>query len=206
MKIKNKNILRALVAVVLSACAILLSVWTVMTEQADVNLAVSAGKSSATAHVTQFDTYSNGVLQGTFNNYVSDYGGMFRSYGTATFRNNILSLNRLRVGDRVDFAVGFSDTSSVPSQYRVVMECVNDHYMLYEGLEISIRSQNIPSKDYVCDYVDDVPQIVATDWVKLPQDKKTDTVFVTVKLPESADKYNGCGTQISFSVQVIPCV
>ncbi|MBO5224055.1 MAG: hypothetical protein J6C23_06065 [Clostridia bacterium] len=204
MTARSGKILRAIVAVLLSACAVGLSVWTVLTEKANVNLAISAGKTSAYARVVQFDTYSNGVMQGSFQNYVSEFGGTFRSNGTATFRNNILSLNRLREGDRVDFAVDLTDKSSIDMQYRVVFECVSDYYGLYRGLEITVGSNVIPRSQFQCVYDGDVPAKVVTDWVSMPSNKKSDYVFISVQLPAHNSQYNGYGTQISVTVQVVP--
>lgn len=204
MSEKSKKILRAFIAVVLGLCAVLLSVWTVMTEKADVNLVVSAGKTDAVARVTQFKTYSKGVSQGSFQNYVSEFGGVFGSDGTATFRDNVLSLNRLRVDDRVDFVVDFTDKSDVEMQYRVVLECKNDYYGLYDGLEVSISSNVIPKSTYACSYDGEHPKNVESDWVTLSPGKKTDKIYVSVKLPIDNAEYSGYGTQISVAVQVIP--
>lgn len=206
MSEKSQKILRAFVAVVLGLCAVFMSVWTVVTEKADVNLVVSAGKTDAVARVTQFKTYSKGVSQGSFQNYVSEFGGVFGSYGTATFRDNVLSLNRLRVEDRVDFVIDFSDKSDVEMQYRVVLECKSDYYGLYEGLEISISSNSISKTTYACSYEGESPKNVESDWVALASGKKTDKIYVSVKLPIDNAEYSGYGTQISVAVQVIPLI
>ncbi len=205
MTVNSEKILRALIAVLLSTCAFLLSIWAVMTEKADVNLVINAGNTNAVAKIVQFDTYSNGVVQPTFENYVGEYGGMFGSYGVSTFSNNILSLNRLRVGDRVDFAVDFTNKGNADMQYRVVFECYDDQYGLYEGLKFNVSSNVInPKAEFVGSYVDDVPTKLVTDWFVLPQNKKTDRIYVSVELPEECSAYNGRGTRVSFAIQVIP--
>ncbi len=204
MTVKSQKVLRALVAVVLSFCAVLLSLWAVITEEADANLAINVGKTSSIARVNRFYTYSGGVMQDSFENYVSEHGGRFGSYGTATLRENILSLNRLRVDDRVDFVVDFTDTSSVDIKYRVVLECVNDYYGLFDGLEVKIGSNYINATEYECSYIEDEPAIIESEWATLPNNINSDRISITIKLPEVSAQYSGYGTQISVAVQVVP--
>ena len=202
----KKNIgifLRALVSILLCVCVAILSLCAVSTEEADVNLALAAGDVQAIARVTRFRTYSNGVAQGEFDNYVSEFGGKFSTYGTATFRNNILSLNRLKVEDRVDFQVAFSQSSDSKTQYRLVLECTNDKYMLYEGLVVTVRSDNLEKREYECNYDATNPDVVATDWLSFEDGNGDDVFYISVRLPEGAEEFEGCGTQISVSVQVV---
>ncbi|MBE5731805.1 MAG: hypothetical protein E7353_02115 [Clostridiales bacterium] len=204
MKEKNQNILRALIAVALSLCVALLSVWAVVTEKADINLAINVGKASSFARVTRFNTYSNGKVQDSFDNYVSEFGGRFGEYGTATLRENILSLNRLRVDDRVDFVIEFTDKSSVDIQYRVVLECANDYYGMYEGLKVKVGSNYLDTTEYECSYIDGQPAPIESEWAMFPKGRDFDRIFVTVMLPQEGSAYSGRGTQLSVSVHVIP--
>jgi hypothetical protein len=200
---KADVIFRALVSIVLCVCVALLSLLAVSTEKASVNLALTAGDVHATAKVTSFRTYSSGVAQGDFDNYVSEYGGKFGSYGTATFRNNILSLNRLKVGDRVDFQVAFSQSNAQKTQYRLVLECINDKYLLYEGLTVTVRSNAMERKEFSCDYDGTNPYAVMTDWLTAEDGKVDDVFFISVSLPAESSQFEGCGTQMSVSVQVV---
>jgi hypothetical protein len=204
MKETTQKVLRALIAVALSLCAVLLSMWAVTTEKADINLVINAGKTSSCARVTRFNTYSNGKIQDSFDNYVSEFGGRFGGYGTATLRENILSLNRLRVDDRVDFVIEFTDKSSIDVQYRIVLESANDYYGLYEGLKIKVGSNNIASTEYECSYKDNKPVSIESEWATLPKNKKTDRIFVSIILPQEGYEYSGHGTQIAISIHVIP--
>lgn len=204
MTAKFGKILRALIGVLLCACVIVPAVCAVAMGKADVNLVLNAGKTSAVARVVRFNTYSNGVMQGSFQNYVSEFGGTFGAYGTATFRNNIISLNRLREGDRVDFVLDFADKSRVKTKYRVVFECTNDYYELYDGLQISVQSNVITKTVYDCSYDNGMPKNVSTDWFELSSGSKHDYIVVSVTLPASSSGYSGRGTQISVSVQVVP--
>ena len=201
---KNLGIfLRAIASIMLCICVAILSLCAVSTEKADANLALAAGDVQANARVTRFRTYSNGVAQGEFENYVSEFGGKFGTYGTATFRNNILSLNRLNVEDRVDFQVAFSLSSDSKTQYRLVLECTNDKYMLYDGLVVTVRSDNLEKTEYACNYGETSPDVVATDWLSMENGNGDDVFYISVRLPQGAEEFEGRGTQISVSVQVV---
>ena len=194
---------RALISIVLSICVALLSFWATNTETAGTNFALTAGGVQATAKIVSFGTFSNGIRQGEFDNYSSDFGGKFGEYGSATIRSNILSLNRLKVGDRVDFSVGFTQKNASKTQYRFVLECIDDKYLLYGGLKITVRSQYIPTTDFYCSYDGENPMSVITDWVALPDNVTEDIVRVSVSLPTSSAEYAGRGTQVSVCIQVV---
>ena len=194
---------RALISIVLCICVALLSFWATNTETAGTNFALTAGGIQASAKIVGFGTFSNGIRQGEFENYSSDFGGKFGEYGSATIRSNILSLNRLKVGDRVDFSVGFTQKSASKTQYRFVLECINDKYLLYGGLKVTVRSSYIPSTEFTCTYDGENPMAVISDWVSFPDGVTEDTVRVSISLPASSAEYAGCGTQVSVCIQVV---
>lgn len=201
MSEKLQKILRALVVVILGVCAVLLSNWAVAIEKADVNLVMSSGQTSAIARVSKLETFRNGVKQSSFQTHVDQIGGKLGDTGTATFRNNVLSINKMAQGDKIDLVVDFSNYSSANVRYRLVFECKNDLYGLYRGLKISVRSSVMQKTEHQCSYDKDLPLDVVTDWAELSSGKTQDKIFVSLTLP--SDQYNGYGTQISLAVQVI---
>lgn len=162
---KKKSILSSIVTIALCLCLVAGSTFALFTSEAQVNVAVTAGKVNVEAYLDNFKTYSM--------DDPTTVNGVFDNGGTATYANGTLTLDNVTPGDEVKFDVNIVNNGNVDVQYRL--------RMIDEGdlSDVLIAHVHIPGT--IVD-VTLTPKEQNTVWMDLPEDGVE--FAVDVKLPE----------------------
>ena len=155
---KKKVLLSSILTIALCLCLIAGSTFALFTSKSENNIAVTAAKVEMTADLVNFTLASvrpatvaeiRAAADGQDITIIEDeFGGQyvyadrtddtFANGGTATFKDAVLTLDRITPGDKVSFDVVGANTSDVTIQYRYVIECM-DGQKLMSGLRVSIE-------------------------------------------------------------------
>ncbi len=203
-KQKGGIILSSLAAIAIAGSLIAGSTYALFTSESKANIAITSGKVNVSATIENWLTYTGKELTGVVKDDAekikpsTEYdlkNGEFMNGGTASLKDNVLTLDKITPGDKVTFSIKIENKSDVAIKYRTIISCVSDDG-LFEGLEVNIGGeeyQGLTKK---------------SDWEALGAEKDLEedkaTVNVSVSLPSSAgNEFQGKKCEISYQVEAI---
>ena len=180
---KKKTILSSLLTIVLCLGLIAGTTYALFTSEDKIDISVTSAKVNLEATVDGLTTSSMGVAQE--NNAFANGGG-------AAFEGETLTLSLMTPGDKVTFNIIGTNTSTVTTQYRYVVKCV-------EGTEL-IRALTITIGDKTFnDFVS-----YTSAWTTLAAETAFAPIPVVIEMPESiGNRFQGLETKIQILVEAV---
>ena len=180
---KKKTIFSSLLTIILCLSLIAGSTYALFTSEDQVNIAVNSATVALTASISEISTSSLGVEQ---------TDGAFANGGGASYENGTLTLSLMTPGDKVNFNITGTNTSTVSTQYRYIIECV-DGKDLMKGLIVTINGNEYKE---LLSYT--------SAWNTLAAEENMPNVSVSIELPvEAGDDLADLETEIAVTVEAV---
>lgn len=182
MKTKSKVLISSLLVIALCVSLIAGTTFALFTSEDKVNIAVTSGKVSVEA--TLSDPVES-VIEGS---------GVSSPNVVAELDGNSVALNNMTPGDRVTFTITVENKSTVAVKYRTKVQCL-------QGVEL------MPALDFTIDgeHFDDV-QLYLSSWANLDLNAKL-VLDVVVEFPSQGNEidniYQGITAKIAYSVEAV---
>lgn len=177
---------------IIALCASLISgaTFALFTSESRNNISITSGKVEMLSTVENLQTWSleDDLAQPGRTN------GTFSQGGSASFEDNVLTIDKIIPGDKVSFDIKGTNNSNVTILYRISIMCEDsESLLLMDGLEVTINdSTYVGLKSYT------------TSWEVLEAGKNFETVHVDVMLPEEAgNMYQDLTSSISVIVEAV---
>ncbi len=191
---KKKTLLTSLLTLVMCASLIAGGTFALFTYESKTNIAITSGKVEVVATLENLTLYSPTLIAADGSvkdktNAASD--SLFANGGSAVFENGAkLTLTNVTPGDKVDFQIKLSNSSSVAIKYRTVIRVLNDNGLV-SGLKVVIGNDYDGSTLY-------------SEWAPMSVSEKTKFLDCSVELPITAgNTYQEKTCTIVFTVESI---
>ncbi len=183
---KKKTLLTSLLTIAMCLALIAGSTYALFTSEDEVNIAVSSGKVQVEAIILEntLATSSLGVVQ--------TVAGTFANGGSALFTDSVnkeLELTNITPGDKVDFQIQITNTSSVKIQYRLTWAVEGE---LYDALVATADGKKIENN--VTSW---------TEWGIPANGSESKTIEVSIELPAEFETQGLKAANISFKIEAV---
>lgn len=198
---KTKALVSSILTIALCLSLIAGSTFALFTYSDNVSVAINSGKLEMDANLANLKLYSakaneNGTefdeLGHRYNIVPVAVDGVFTNGGTAVLTENLITLERITPGDKIEFQLTGKNSSNVAIQYRYIIECVNGH-ALAKGFETTVEGKEYEA---LATYV--------SPWKPLAAETDITPVDIAMLLPICAgNEYQNKDATIRVTVEAI---
>ena len=166
--------------------------FALFTDKAETEITVQSGKVDVNSVASNLTAYSMDPSDNT--DEITRTDGTFYNGGTYALANQVLTLERVTPGDRVQFDLASENASNVAIKYRFVIQSSGSDVLL-GGLVIKINNAA-----YEPTYAQDWTFLAAS--AALPTEQST--MHVSVELPkERGNEYQDLSASLVFAFQAV---